>query len=170
MTLPPWNLGGRDSKTAVDTLLAGEMPNEMNASKCWMLGNNQNWSKPRLYALADLLGNSKGVSDVAEDQHVSASVTLKFRPEITEDGLLTRSFVHTVSRFLPTESDSQKEVTRLSKTVKRLERRNPAKAGPRQIYCGELSHLAKKWKGQGREIAPNAHTTVIKTTRSLGRT
>ena len=95
------------------------------------------------------MSHCKAGTDCAEDQHASATCVGKFRPEITEAGMMTRAFLHTTARLLPAENDEEKEVRVARAQVTNLEKKQPRKTTGRHVFCGDLSHGLKKLRRDG---------------------
>ena len=126
MRLPPYTFGYGDVKAKVDAALDGDEPDEMVSSQMWNL-RRLSYPREQIYEGARIIGECKGASDVAEDQHAAATCSAKYHPEITEDGLMTRSLIKAEKPLRPEPSQLEKEEAALRKKLVRLERRQPQK-------------------------------------------
>ena len=93
----PWSLGTGDVDENLAQLAAGPEPDQPTANKIWRLvrlGYNRGQLKKGISLLLDAPWGTSG----AEQQHASATLLKKFHPEVGQDSLMERAFLHT---YLP---------------------------------------------------------------------
>ena len=76
---------------------------------------------------------------------------------------MIKAFAHTAKRLVPTETEARKEERKADERLKKLERRQPQKAGPRQLYTADLVLLSTAKKQTQAGIKETVQKDVMKT-------
>ena len=105
---------------------APEPPEEMVAGRvCSLL--QQGFNKVALRKAAEEGADIKWGVDIAEDQHASTALGLKYHPEITEEALRVRAHAHAARRMLHQDSELEKAKKKWLRHHAKLKRRQPEK-------------------------------------------
>ena len=160
----PWSLGVGDVDENLSRLAGGPLPAQPTAQKIWQLlriGYNNAQLK---IGLALLLDAPWGTASV-EQQHASATVVKKFHPEISQESLMERAFLHTFRLLLPSpDTEAQRVEAQRQRVIQLLFRRRPQAIGGRQVFVKDLIGLSEDWKRAGSKAVqgPAVQKTIMK--------
>lgn len=151
----PWCLVTGDIDANLERLRAGPEPDEPTCAKIWHL-LHMGWNREVLKEAVGLLGEISWGTKVAEEQHASAAVVSKYHPEMAEEAVCVRAFVHTCRNLLPCLSDGERHVRRMQERLGRLQRKRPQNIGGRQVFISDLMRLISMNIASGRPVPPRA--------------
>lgn len=163
----PWSLCRGDISWNLEQLKDGSCPEHSDvASKAWQL-LQMGHSRTVLIRMVELLADVPWSTQVAEQLHGSAAVVSRFHPEYSLDTLMCRAMILASAKLLPSPSTCEKRIAKARKGLQQLARRNPAKAGAKQVYFGDLCKVAAdKYEAsilpRVRKIVMNTHSQAFK--------
>ena len=128
----PWSLARGNVADNLDELMAGDAPEEPMSNQMWQLVHSGNVPRQELIATVQALGQAGWTSAPAEQQHGSLAVFHRWHLEYGVDALLTRAHLLQVSRLLPCQTADEKRIARLVRTIEKMRKKMPEKAGGRQ--------------------------------------
>lgn len=164
----PWRLAQGDINANLQRLREEGEPEEPTTAKIWhllQLGWNAEVLKEAVGLLAEVAWGTK----VAEEQHASAAVVTKYHPEMSEDAVCIRAFLHTCRNFLPTLSDSERHLQRMELRLQSLERKRPQNIRGRQVFISRLIQLIKLRQAEGLPV-PHRKKLVKASSHLWGQT
>lgn len=156
----PWRLTVGDVDSNLQKLLDEPEPAETTAAKAWRL-MRMGWNLASVKEAVVLLGELSWSTKVVEEQHSSASLMAKYHPEMAEDAVCARAFVHTCRNILPGVSEAERHLARLQARLSKLRRKRPQNFGARQLYVKDLVELGKVRKEEGKS-APDSGKVIAR--------
>ena len=104
----PFRLCIGDVDQNLQELVSEDEPAEPTSRKIWQLIKVYGCNKERIKAALALVAQASWHTGVAEQQHASGTVVSKYHPEITQDALVIRAYVHTLRHLLPEATEGEK--------------------------------------------------------------
>lgn len=149
----PWKLGVGDIGQNLAELAAGPEPLQPTANKIWkLLALGYNTSQLHR-ALLLLMDTPWGTASV-EQQHASASLMRRFHPEIGQESLMARSFVHSFRHLMPSTDMEQRRVeAQRQRLLQLLKHKRPQAIAARQVFVKDLMGVARDRKAAGPKKA-----------------
>lgn len=139
----PWSLCDGDIKENLEALLSTEeLPEEPVARKVCLL-QQAGLNQARLMRGLQLLSECSWTSAFTEKQHASASSIKRQHPDIGDNVLTARAFIHSFREMLPGQSPLAKRRSQLQAKLLAAQKKNPERITGRQVY---LSHVMQKGK------------------------
>ena len=147
----PWSLASGDVLDNLDALRVGERPLEPMAEQMWLL-LQCGFDVEQLASTVRLLLEVSWTTTMAEQQHSSLALLMRYHPDYSEKTLVARAQVLMVRKLLPQMSQDEHALHRLVEREARLARKRPQAIGGRQVFFGALSKAAQRreLRGQAR--------------------
>ena len=141
----PWRLTVGDVQANLRELVSEPEPSEPTAAKVWHLARS---SLTALREAVAMLGDLSWGAKVAEEQHASAAVVTRHRPEMAQDAMCTRAFIHTCRRLLPEGCDVAKNIQRLQLRISRLGKNSLCESGVARCMQRACARFAQQRASQ----------------------
>ena len=147
----PWRLCRGNIESNLRALAAEEdEPEEPCARQFWnLLRRDVPFPMAQLVGTVELLGQISWSSLPAEQQHGSLAALHRWHPEYEMETLVTRALCHQMVRLLPSESHTDRQISKIVRRMKKLEGKVPERAGPQQMLLKAIMAVAR-----GRKVHP----------------
>ena len=142
----PWKLCRGDIAKNLEDLSELEDPPEEPCTKnLWEL-LQRGHSPVVLRKVVELLGECPWSSMPAEQQHASVALLHRWHQEYGLEQLISRSLLHQTVRLLPSESKTDKLMSKICKKMDRLDGKMPHRANGSHMLVAALVAVVKKRK------------------------
>lgn len=159
----PWRLARGDVRQNLLDMRDEEPPDEPFSWQMWQL-LRMGVNIEQLVSTVRLLLEIGWTTLPAEQQHGSLASIRRWHPEYSMETLVGRAFLMQLRRLLPSMSEDEKALARLSKQLDRVLAKNPSAAGGRQEYVAELfAHLRERcWTHTTRDVPQHVQNVIFK--------
>ena len=159
----PWSLARGDIRCNLQLLRQGPMPEEPMSRQMWQL-IQMGFSIEQLVSTLELVADIGWTTLPAEQQHGSLAVLRRWHPEYGQDTLVARALLVHICRLLPSMSQEEKQLARLSKQLDKALARSPEKAGGRHQFVSLMfQHLrSRAWTEGARELPSDVGKVIFK--------
>ena len=159
----PWKLVRGDTAENLRELASGPMPEEPVSQQMWKL-LQLGFSSRQLESVLELMADAPWSTLPAEQQHGSLAVLRRWHPEYSTTTLSARALLLQLRRLLPTVSEDERQMARLSCKLNRALSRNPDKSHGRSEFLSELfTHLrSRSCSHSTREVPADMRIKIFK--------
>ena len=131
------------------------MPHKPVSLQLWILVHMGFPIEQLVATLIKLIGEIGWTTLPAEQQHGSLASFRRWRPEFGLESLVSRACLLQLRRRLPSLSDDEKQLARLTRRWQCLSATSPSKTHGRQLYVSELrEHLRDRAGGHSAREVP----------------
>ena len=141
----PWRLCRGSIECNLRALAAEEHePEEPCSRQFWLLLNREvPYPMAQLVETVELLGQVSWSSLPAEQQHGSLAALHRWHPEYELETLVFRALCHQMVRLLPSESQADRQISKIVRQMKKLESKVPERAGAQHMVLKAILAVAR---------------------------
>lgn len=157
----PWSLAAGNVHANLNTLAAEpSCPEDPTTGKIWQL-LHRGFPRAQLVRAVELIGDCPWGTATVEQQHASGTLMRKYHPELGQETMTARAFLHTVRCLLPFVSPIERKMAMIERAMTRLSRCRPRKIHGRQLFVKDLMDLAMQQRKEGRELPDDVHKKIM---------
>ena len=157
----PWVLCDGDVAANLKEMMdRGELPDEPVARKIFQL-SQAGLNQVRLQRAVMLMGDASWTSYFTERQHASTSLVKRHHPDLGQDVLSARAFLHTFAQMMPGVSPENAWRQKMQAKICQVLKKDPSHIGGRQMFLAYTMRKAAEREADKLAQAPYKRRRIM---------